>query len=702
MAAMALMGPDRSASARGTARRRAWTLPLGPLLRRGRWYAARLAAMSPGEIPHRIAEASRRAKWRQAAGGWQALRAAGDGPIADFALMRARLARAGAADGAHPAQDSLRRTLAGRLGLLGVAWPAFAVERGRLNIPKSFWFHDPVTGRAWPGAETPGFDIDVRATGEKIGDVKFVWEPNRLQFLHPLAAALAATGDPALRQMALAALDGWAAANPPYRGVNWVSGLELALRLLSIALVVTAADPATLRIEERALIRRLVLAHARFLAAFPSLFSSANNHRIAEGLGLFVAGALVPDLPEAPGWLAQGRRVLETEAVRQILADGVGAEQSPTDQAFSMEMLALAVRLADDLGAPLDPAVSDRLARGAEFLAWLTDQNGHAPAIGDDDEGRVIAQPPDREPRYVASIVAAVAGLTGRADLAPAARDPHLRDAMFDSPPAAPRARSGLRISELGGISIARETIAGRGVHLVFDHGPLGLLPLAAHGHADALALWLTVDGEPVFVDAGTYLYFSGGATRTGLRESLAHNTLAIDGASHSRASTAFGWAQAASAELVAAGRGPDWWVLGGHDGYRKRFGVRHLRQVRRTPTGYAIRDRLDGAGAPLPVTLRFLCPADVALTAASSGFAIGGRNGPLCRIAPPHGYAVETIETARSERFGQIAPATQLVFAGLLGREAVTTLIDIAARPAAGRAADAARAAATHAGALV
>jgi hypothetical protein len=74
----------------------------------------------------------------------------------------------------------------------------------------------------------------------------------------------------------------------------------------------------------------------------------------------------------------------------------------------------------------------------------------------------------------------------------------------------------------------------------VFDHGSLGLMPLAAHGHADALAVWLTIDGEPVFIDAGTYRYFSGGETRSALREGLTHNSLVINQVTPSRTATAF------------------------------------------------------------------------------------------------------------------------------------------------------------------
>ena len=512
-----------------------------------------------------------------------------------------------------------------------------------LRIAPMFWFYDPITGKSWPDAAVSSFDIDVRSTGTNIGDVKYVWEPNRLQMLHPLAAIIAGTQDQKARQVAFAIVSSWAAANPPYRGVNWKSGIELALRLVSLALFVAAAGPATLSSEQSAMIRAIVVAHAPYLAAFPSLHSSANNHRIAEGLGLLLAGALLPDLNEAHAWLDEGRHIVETEAARQILSDGVGAEQSPTYQAFSMEMIALAAQLANDLGMPLGSEVSERLAQGAEFLWRLSDDNGFMPAIGDDDEGRVIAQPPDREPRYVASVIAAVVGLTRRDDLPIPARDPHLRDVIFDSPQQSSGEKSGLRVFEQGGVSVADETLFGRRVHLVFDHGPLGLMPLAAHGHADAIAIWLTIDGEPVFIDAGTYRYFSGGETRSALREGLAHNSLVIDGLTPSRAGTAFSWTTSANARLLEATHGPAWSVAGEHDGYRKRFGVRHVRRIGREEPGFFIDDQLVGNTRPLPVALRFLCNPRVSIALDDDDkVVIGGRHGLLCRIEPPPGFAID------------------------------------------------------------
>lgn len=624
--------------------------------------------MSSAEVLHRLREARTRRRWRRRPIGWDAR--IGDGPIWASPVLRARLGTAAALPGVAAAAHGAR---IGRLRFLGREWPEVDWVAG---AGTRFWLHDPITGRLWPGAPTPAFAVDARSTGTdpggtRLGDAKYVWEPGRLQFLPAAAAA----GD---ARTALAVLRDFADANPPYAGIHWVSGIEIALRLVSVTLVCAVCAEA-LAPADRILIRRLIVTHAEFLAAFPSLHSSANNHRMAEGLGLYLASLLAPDLCGA--WAREGRAIVEDMVRRLVLPDGGGAEQSPVYLAFVLEMAALAALLAAEDGAPFPVDVLERLARGAAFLRALLDGAGRAPAIGDDDETRVIAQPPDREPRYVASVVAAVAGLLGRPELAPPARDPHLRDALFAAPGVGPPL-TGVRTFSEAGYTTAHETLAGRRVHLVFDHGPLGYGALAAHGHADALAVWLSVDGEPVLIDAGTWLYFSASDARLWLRESGSHNSLSVRGASQSRASSAFGWSSRARARVVERAEGPagaDWSVTAAHDGYRGRFGLEHRRRIAREGGTIVVGDRLVGGSAP--VDIAYLLPGDVEVAVAGRSVTIARAGALLCRMVAPEGFTVTLQRGAaqgavRSAAFGEIEEAQRLVFAGDLGgAEAVTRL---------------------------
>ena len=125
-------------------------------------------------------------------------------------------------------------------------------------------------------------------------------------------------------------------------------------------------------------------------------------------------------------------RDLLIEIDRQIYPDGVGAEQAPAYTAFAIELFLVAA-VVYGKQHDLPAATKDRLSAWAEHSLWLMDTESRVPAIGDSDDCRVIATTQAREPRYVASIVSAVASCIGRPDLAPPRTDPSIRDVLFGS-----------------------------------------------------------------------------------------------------------------------------------------------------------------------------------------------------------------------------------------------------------------------------
>src|SRR5262249_6658598 len=154
-----------------------------------------------------------------------------------------------------------------------------------------------------------------------------------------------------------------------------------------------------------------------------------------------------------------------------------------------------------------------------------------------------------------------IAGLLVAPELAPPARDPHLRDLLFHSPAAGTTCADGVHHFRDGGYTVIRETVTGRRAMIVFDHGPLGFSSIAAHGHADALAVWLHVDGVPVLIDAGTGSYTSGSGWRDHFRSTAAHNTVTIDDDSQSLTAGAFNWRHKANVRVTEFSGGRDWVV---------------------------------------------------------------------------------------------------------------------------------------------
>jgi uncharacterized heparinase superfamily protein len=119
-------------------------------------------------------------------------------------------------------------------------------------------------------------------------------------------------------------------------------------------------------------------------------------------------------------------------------------------------------------------------------------------------------------------------------------------------------------------------------VRLVMDFGPLGFTSTAAHAHADALSLWLSIDDEYFLVDAGTYAYHSHPEWRTSFRSTAAHNTARVDGQNQSEMAGRFLWSSKANARLLQFEKNSERVTIEAeHDGYvRLKDPVTHRRKV--------------------------------------------------------------------------------------------------------------------------
>ncbi|MGB4100928.1 MAG: alginate lyase family protein [Alphaproteobacteria bacterium] len=562
----------------------------------------------------------------------------------------------------HEWRDDAAQSQTGNFYLLGQAWPKSSTT--------DKWHLDPVSGKFWP-KDRYCFDIDFRHAKE-MGDIKHVWELNRLQYLQPVAALACKRADSALAYYCIDEIIGWIDQNPPHLGVNWASGIELALRAVSI-LVVTTLVGEYLTPEQRGKIWSTLEMHGAWLERYPSRYSSANNHLAAEGLGLFIVGTLCPLLPDATRWRTHGWEILCDVAQEQIYPDGVGVEQTITYTAVVLEMLLLGQHIARATHIDVPEGYSDRIMKSGMYLRWFTDSAGNHPYIGDNDNARVLGVY-RRDESYVRSILGCIAAATNRPDLTPPHLKPHFRQAIFGLAPAPEPEPVGVKNFADGGYTVGRHKAGNHDVMLAFDHGQLGYLSIAAHGHADALALWLHIDGQPVLVDAGTYLYHSGGAWRTWFRGTSSHNTLCLEDTDSSVMSGNFNWSHKANARLTAYEIGSDYWrAEAEHDGYLKKFGVHHHRTLRVMPqTGFAVADILSGSGTH-HVKINFLLHPD--LTAHHDGHTVrvmhGSKlilravyEGPLsCKIcaadAPDGGWY--------SESFGIKTPAPRLVYEGTL-----------------------------------
>jgi len=645
------------------------------------WYLRRLRRMSVAEIAWRMRTAFIQQSWRFTKSSAPAV---------------GSIAWTGAALHALETVDPLakRRLLRAAEEILAGRWPVFGHNFDTAPADPD-WHRDIRTGiRSDPKQYC--FAVPYRDPLQ-VGTVKYVWESSRLHHVTLLAAAYQLSGDARFAEHAAAHLQSWWRANPPLRGIHWLSGIELGMRLIAFVWTrrLLSAWPGVAALFERNPDFLLQLhQHERWLSALHSRGSSANNHLIAEAAGLFIASTAFSGTPQQARWAALAAGILEQEAITQTFADGLNRELAFGYHGYVLGLLLLAAIEGDAGGRPLSDDFRRILTRMADALAanLTLDPTGapQAPRQGDgDDAFALMVDAPETGPW--APLLELASAVLGGSDWWP---KPAGGFVLGKVAAALAKQRGGdLRpgkrpnVFKQAGITFLRTRDDAISVRI--DHGPHGFLSTAAHGHADALSCELSVGGRPVLIDPGTYCYQGEPEWRRYFRSTLAHNTLEVGGLDQAVQAGPFLWSTQPTSWIETAhgiDEGDQAELVVAHDGYRRlETKVTHFRQfsLNRRARSLAIADWIETA-APVPVRLAFHFHPTVAV-------ALEGGRATLCW---PEGGAVIDLPGKLSwafhrggaqpplgwfsSAFGEKMPTTVLIGSGEMssGERLETTLV--------------------------
>lgn len=588
-----------------------------------RWYLNRLRCMPPAEIPFRLRRALAARLERMQSRSYAA-------PAPDLSRQGPLWIHATPAVDTRSYVHAAEQIAEGKLDV-------FNLRSADLGSPPR-WNTDPRTGTHAPLSF--GKLLDYRDPA-LVGDIKYLWEPNRHLQLVTLAQAYALTRDARHVQALFAQLKSWFAACPCGIGPNWSSSLEPALRLINWSLAwqllgglhseaFASAEGQAVRDEWL----RSVHQHATFIRGFHSFHSSANNHLIGEAAGVFLAGITWPHWRGTETWIRDAQALLVREALLQNAPDGVNREQAVCYQQFELDLLLLPWLAGRAGGTPFPPEYTARLEAMLEYLASIIDAGGNVPMFGDSDDGRAVrlSQEPDFCPYR--SLLATGTVLFGRADFRTVAVHLDDKTRWLCGADCGSRYHHATRggdtlpvrraFSQGGYYILGCDFESASEVKLVVDAGPLGYGPLAAHGHADALSFTLSLGGVEMLVDPGTYTYRPDTPWRAYFRGTSAHNTVRIDGIDQSEPGGSFMW-------LSKANAGCTRWFTGGaldgfdgwQDGYmRLADPVMHRRKVllEKTRRRIIVEDRLEMQGTHL-VEIFFHFAEDCRLQAVDGQF---------------------------------------------------------------------------------
>jgi hypothetical protein len=438
------------------------------------------------------------------------------------------------------------------------------------------WHLDYVTKYNWP-LKKSNYGLLPKA------DPKYVWELNRHQFLPILAKAFFLTGDKKYADEVVSLITSWIEQNPPFLGINWFNALEPALRQISWLWSLKYLTHSNY-IDEKiiAKIRQSLFTHTDYISRNLSLYSSANNHLIGE----LASVAMVSMHLGLKSKVKKALNILKEQINQQILEDGVGAEQSISYQLYTMEYYLLTMLYLLQNNIAIASNISKIIEQAAIFIKTIIDKNGGYPDIGDNDSGCVLKLS-ENYPNsktilnlaaYVTGNIELLQGDVGNDEklfwLLGAENFKNLIEKGRPVKTAAPMAY----LYNRGGYCVFEKNNSETHMKMLFDFGPLGLPPLAGHGHADALSFMLYINEQPVFIDPGTYSY-NKSFWRNYFRGTSAHNTIRIDGQDQSVFAGRFLAAYHAKTEYLSFENNKS--ICARHYGYRRlKQPVLHTRIV--------------------------------------------------------------------------------------------------------------------------
>ena len=392
--------------------------------------------------------------------------------------------RSGAAGG----EDAAQAALEGRYTVIGIE------HRFADGLP-DFTFN-PTTV---PGSERPR-------------NHEWLWQFGRFYWWPALATAYRRTGDERYAQRWALELQRWLEQAPVPEEVQNVPGsrwrtIECGIRLANAWPVAFFAFRGSPSVSDDLLLAFIAswADHARYLERYPT----RNNWLTMEMNGLFHAGVLFPELPEAARWRDTAMTRLRGELDAQVYPDGAQVELATGYHTVSLRNFVAPLRLARHNGVAVAEGYEAGLGRQSEYLRKIRDPLGTTPDLNDG----------------------------GRVDVAAYAREalelfPHREDfrwAATSGQEGHPPTYTSLGLPWAGHY-VLRSGWDADARYALLDAGPFG----AGHQHEDKLSFVLCAFGHDLLIDTGNYPYEDSPYRRYAL-SSAAHNVVLVDGQGQNR-----------------------------------------------------------------------------------------------------------------------------------------------------------------------
>jgi len=371
-------------------------------------------------------------------------------------------------------------------------------------------------------------------------DIKTPWEESRFQHLFLWGYKKIAPSPPfALRNIracpepvegsrrAKNQINNWIDQNPYLLGVNWVCPMEVAIRAINwIYGFYFFKDSKNIPLAFWQKFVCSLYDHAKYLENNWETSDKPNNHYLSDLIGYFYLCFFFDDLNHFKKQKQKTYIKILQQFNHQVQADGTCYEGSTNYHKLVTEIFLHFYQL----------------QKMIQFLQNCSDQKGNLVQIGDNDSGKILMGIKPFETSLRSS-----SGRTGEEEkLSNKTNNSHFTLNIFPLLsqredklnlnkflsyfPFALRNEHIVRVSRRVfnypnfGLSI----IKNKNWHITFRHPTYNKKQPTGHFHQDELSITLSIDGIPVLIDPGTYVYTANTKWRNLMRSKKMHNTFCL------------------------------------------------------------------------------------------------------------------------------------------------------------------------------
>jgi len=421
------------------------------------------------------------------------------------------------------------------------------VDRGKKLLSTSYqpidWHIDFKSGTKW------NFQIYYREIKmQREADRKVPRELSRFHHLATLGKSYWYVNYNKYAREFVSEITDWIESNPPEFGINWQVTMDVAIRACNLILGFSFfKDSREITNEFLLKFLKSLYQHSRHIMANLERGKIATNHYLSDIVGLVYIGVMFPEFKQAKKWREFGIKELIKEMKNQIYSDGVDFEASTCYHRLVLELFFFSTLLVVINDNNFDGVnyreitekifggdYTERLYRMFEFILYVLKPNGKMPQIGDNDSGRlhIFANREVLDMRYLLTLGAIffeeprfkikefgfceeglwVFGKKGYDKwkrLLPTCLD-EIKSKYFKE----------------SGIYVIRH----KRDYIIISNCPNGQNGKGGHNHNDKLSFELSVEGQDIIVDPGTYVYTPDPEWRNKFRSTKYHNTIEVDG----------------------------------------------------------------------------------------------------------------------------------------------------------------------------